>query len=134
MMEDGAFRAESVCYAVNLAKRINCSISVLMVATNTDHEDESLIHDQKVVKKVLDMINVEGVNTQSTVRYGDKASELLKHLAASPSFEAIIWGGEKKIVSGHNLKKPDHWLAKIEKTIQCPVVSPTKKRKNLKKT
>ncbi len=132
VMEDSAFRMESICYAMNLAKRIDCSISVLMLASNTDHENERLISDQEIVKKVIDMIEAEGINTEGTFRYGDKASGLLKHLASFSSFSAIIWAGKEKITSGHNMKKPDHWLAKIETTIRCPVVSPTKKYKNKK--
>ncbi|MBT4263639.1 MAG: hypothetical protein HN580_14430 [Deltaproteobacteria bacterium] len=126
-MEDETFRTESVYYAVNLAKRINCSASVLMLTEYSDDENARFASKQKIVEKILDLIRAEGVSAQGISRYGDKASGLLKHLATYSSFEAIIWGGKKEITSKHNMQGPDHWLAKIRKTIRCPVVSPTKK-------
>ncbi len=127
VMEDEAFRAESVLYTVNLAKRINCSVSVLMLTENSDDRDDSSTDKQDNVEKTLDMIKAEGVYVQGMTRHGDKASALLKHLATYPSFEAMIWGGKQELTSKHGLKRPDHWLAKIRTMIQCSVVSPTKK-------
>jgi len=129
IVEDETFRTESVNYAVNLAKRINCSISVLMLTTNKDQAGNPFISEPEIVKKVLNIIKAKGVNTQGISRSGDKASELLKHLTTYPSFEAVIWGGKEKISLEHSRKKTDHWLAKIKTTIQCPVINPTKKRK-----
>jgi hypothetical protein len=127
VMEDKTFRLESVYYTVNLAKRIDCSVSVLMLTEHSDDKNAQIANKQPMIEGVIDMIKAEGVNTQGMSRHGDKASGLLKHLAAYSSFEAIIWGGKVEITSKHPIKKPDHWLAKIRTTIQCPVVSPAKK-------
>lgn len=135
-MEDETFRADSICYAVNLAKRIDCSISVLMLLPNANDDSENVKSKPKrnCIETVLDMIREEEINTQGTSRYGDKASGLLKHLTTYPSFEAIIWGGKEEIASKHNIKRSDHWLTKIRSSIRCPVISPTKKYKIQRKT
>jgi hypothetical protein len=127
VLEDETFRLESVYYAVNLAKRTDCSVSVLMLIEHSDANNARTTDEPEMVEDVIDMLKAEGVNAQGISRHGDKASGLLKHLAAYSSFEAIIWDGKDEITSKHSIKKPDHWLAKIRTTIQCPVVSPAKK-------
>ena len=127
VIEDETFKTESISYAINLAKRIDCSISVLMLTENPDSERYPLANESEIIKKILHMIKAEGVPVQGTSKHGDKASGLLKHLASYSSFEAIIWGGKEAIVSKHIPKKPAHWLGKIKATIRCPVISPTKK-------
>jgi len=127
VMEDETFRLESVFYTVNLAKRIDCSVSALMLTEHSDDKKAQITSEQDVIEDVIDMIKAQGVSAQGISRHGDKASALLKHLAAYSSFEAIIWGGKEEITAKHSIKKPDHWLAKIRTTIQCPVVSPAKK-------
>lgn len=125
VLEDGAFHAESVYYAINLAKRIDCSISVLMLAANAECDSEGLNSEQGIVKKILKAIRAEKVNVQAKIRYGDKASEFLKHLAGSPSFAATVWGGKEEFVAGRNKIKKKHWFSKIKANIRCPVVRPT---------
>jgi hypothetical protein len=134
VLEDNVFRAESIDYATNLAKRIDCSVSVLMLIDNPDDENSQLDSEQGVMDIILKMLNTSSVNAQGTIRHGDKASGLIKHLAAYSSFDAIIWGGKEEIVSKRNLKKPDHWLAKVRSTIRCPIVSPTKKDQDQRET
>jgi hypothetical protein len=129
VLEDGTFHEESVFYAINLAKRIDCSISVLMLVKNADRESEGLDIERRIVKKILNTIKAEKINTQAKIRYGDKASEFLKHLAGNPSFAAAVWGGKKDFVSGCNIKKGEHWFAKIKANIRCPIVRPTVKGK-----
>jgi len=133
-MEDDAFRSESISYAVNLAKRMDCSISVLMLAENSESKNGHREGKEETIELILTLIKAEGVAVQGISRHGDKASGLLKHLASYPSFEAIIWGGIEKISSKHQKKNSDHWLAKIQSTIRCPIVSPTKKYQDQRET
>ncbi len=124
-MEDGAFHVESVYYAINLAKRIDCSISVLMLVSNAECDPEGLNSEQGILKKILKSIRAEKVNVQAKIRYGDKASEFLKHIAGSPSFAVTVWGGKEEFVGGRNKTKKKHWFSKIKANIRCPVVRPT---------
>ncbi|WDN87625.1 hypothetical protein BuS5_00593 [Desulfosarcina sp. BuS5] len=130
VLEDGAFHSESVYYAINLAKRIDCSISVLMLAANAECDPEGLNREQGIVKKILNAIRAEKVNVQAKIRYGDKASEFLKHLADNPSFAVTVWGGGEEFAAERNIKKGKNWFAKIKVNIRCPVVRPTAKDKS----
>jgi hypothetical protein len=129
VLEDGTFHEESVFYAINLAKRIDCSISVLMLLKNAERAPEELDSKRRIVKEILKVIRAEKVNAQAKIRYGNKASEFLKHLAGNPSFAAAVWDGKKDFVSGCNIKKGEHWFAKIKANIRCPIVRPTVKDK-----
>ena len=128
LLEDGVFNEESVCYAINLAKRIDCSISVLMLVANNARGAEGFNNEQRIVKKIINAIKAEKINTQVKIKYGDKASEFLKHLASSPSFAATVWGGEEDFAAGRNKTGKEHWFSKIKANIQSPVVRPTIKR------
>lgn len=130
VMEDGVFHEESVCYAIKLAHRIHCSVSVLMLGANTENETEETNNAQQVFKKIMNLIKAENISTRGKIRYGDKASEFLKHLADNPSFLTIVWGGEEKTLSGRNKRKTDYWFAKIKTNIRCPVIRPTVKKDN----
>jgi hypothetical protein len=127
IMEDGLFHEESVCYAIKLAHRIHCSISVLMLQSNAENEPWDINNAQQVLKKIMNLVKTENITTQGQIRYGDKASEFLKHLADNPSFLTIVWGGEEKTLSGRNKRKTDYWFAKIKTNIRCPVIRPTVK-------
>ncbi len=132
ILEDGLFPHESICHAIKLAKRINCSISVLMLADYTDEGFEGKTDEQDMMQHTLDMITAEGIHAQGAFGYGDKASEFLKHLALKPSLSAIVWGGNEGIGKGQIKKKGDYWFTKIKSTIPCPVVRPTIKDKSKK--
>jgi len=127
VLEDGIFREESVCYAIKLARRIDCSVSALMLVANIGRDPSNEGNEKLVLAKIISMIKAENINTRGLIRYGDKASEFLKHLADNPSFLTIVWGGEEKTFSGRNMKKTDAWFSKIKTNIRCPVIRPTVK-------
>lgn len=126
-MADGLFHEESVCYAIKLARRINCSISVLMLQTTAENGNRGSNNAQNVFTKIIDRISVENIPVRGRIRSGDKASEFLKHLVEYPSFQTIVWGGEEDPLAGRKSNKTDDWFAKIKSTIRCPVVRPTVK-------
>ncbi len=130
ILEDGVFHEESVCYAIKLAQRMSCSISVLMLVANTDGTSEACSSEREIFEETLKIISAKGIDVMGKIRCGDKASEFLKHLASNPSFETIVWGGGEEIVAEHHVKKAAHWFTKVKSTIQCPVVRPTIKDKN----
>jgi hypothetical protein len=132
VLEDGVFRDESVCYAIKLAERINCSISVLMLVDNSDYEADKLNNSGKIIQIVLGIIRAKGINTMGKIRYGDKASEFIKHLALNSQLEAIIWGGKEESITGSKKKKSEHWFAKVKSNVPYPVVRPEIRDKSKK--
>lgn len=135
VLEDGIFSKESVCYAVKLAKRMDCAISVLMLTGNSSESLENdFLHD--TINHAIQMIESEGVSAEGTSSHGDKASVFLKHLALNSSMSAIVWGGSEEIDKPSVRKKGNSWFAKVKSSVLCPVVQPHIKdgrKKNRKK-
>lgn len=129
LLEDGIFNPESTCYAIKLAKRIGCSVSVLMLVDHIAGKSGKDTDDPDVLRQTLDMITAAGIHARGHFGYGDKASEFLKHLALNPSLVTIVWGGREGFVTGQKKKKTDHWFTKVKSTIQCPVIRPAIKEK-----
>jgi len=129
VLEDGLFPDESICYAIKLANRMDCSISILMLLDNTSDEVERNTVIQNMMKHTIDMILSEGVHAKGNFAHGDKASAFLKHLALNPSLSAIVWGGNEDIGKVPMKKKGDYWFAKVKSYVQCPVVRPKIKAK-----
>ena len=130
VLEDGQLPDECICYSIKLAKRMECSISVLMLSNHSTRQNDSEIKD--VLMPVLDTIRSEGINTNGDVVTGDKASSFLKHLARMPSISAIVWGGRQSIGREGMKQKGDNWFSKVKSSIQCPVVKPEVKDKSRK--
>lgn len=98
--------------------------NITSVAANLD---ELTTRSQQLLSRYLEdtqaRVGDVGV-VQATVRVGDPASELLKFLAANPVPFCVVWGGNKDIFASGKLKKhSDHWLAKVQDSITCPVVA-----------
>jgi hypothetical protein len=132
VLEDGEFREESVYYAIKLAERINCSVSVLMLVANSDYEADKLNNGEKIIEIVLGIIRSKGINTMGKIRYGDKASEFIKHLALNSQIEAIVWGGKEESITRSKKKKSEHWFAKVKSNVPYPVVMPEIRDKSKK--
>ncbi len=132
VLEDGVFREESVYYAIKLAERINCSVSVLMLVANPDYEADKLNNGEEIIEIVLGIIKARGINTIGEIRYGDKASEFIKHLALNSQLKAIVWGGKEESITGSKKKKSEHWFAKVKSNVPYPVVRPEIRDKSKK--
>ena len=129
VLEDGLFPDEGICCAVKLAKRMNCSVSILMLpgAVNIDDTKETDIQSQ--MDDTIKAMVAEGVHAEGNFIYGDKASAFLKHLAMNPSLKAIVWGSNGEIETKTKKKKAPYWFTKVKSSIQCPVVRPELKTK-----
>ena len=137
VLEDGQLPDECICYSIKLARRLECSISVLMLGKHSGEEEDS---DMSVsLASVLDIIRSEGIDAEGDVVCGDKASAFLKHLARTPTLSAIVWGCREPIGKEGLKHKGDNWFGKVKSSVQCPVVRPEIKNKykdpgkNLKK-
>ena len=129
ILEDGQFPDESIDYAIKLAKRMDCSISILMLYDNTIGKMKKKMNGRDMLKHVVDMIIAEGIQAEGHVAIGNKASTFLKHVAFHPPLSTIVWGGNMEIDAGQMKKKEDYWFSKVKSAIQCPVVRPTIKHK-----
>ena len=66
------------------------------------------------------------------IRYGDKATELLRYLAVHSGLAVIVRGSDERMVGKLGTGKPHHWLNKITGLLPCSIVSPIPRTKDVK--
>jgi len=126
---DSAFiRPESIRYSIELAKRMNSNLTLLVIlsfeaSSTASGGIEPIIkrgaEAEKSLKKHIKPIKNAGLAVETAVRIGNPKSELVKYVAESGRFEIIIWGARPDL-----MKKKDHWLVRMKNTLECPVITP----------
>ena len=99
LFDSAAIRRESLQYSIELAKRMNSNLTLLVILPFEAHRTDS-----------------SGIES---VRIGNPRSELVKYVAEAGRFETIVWGARPDL-----MKKKDHWLVRMKDTLECPVVTP----------
>jgi hypothetical protein len=122
IFEDGSIREDALHYAVELTRRMDGSLSVLIL--NDSQAERMEERHRREFDSVVKKLSWEGIQGPADIRYGDKASELLKFIALAPSFHTLIWGGEDHVLKAHRSKKRGHWFVKVAKDVGCPIVTP----------
>lgn len=126
LFEDGKIRNESILYGMELGRRMESSLYVLMLMAGAEKDNDSLW--ETALHGALEKIGDKGIEAACEIRYGDKTSELLKFLAIGPNPSAIVWGSNAGVITERG-KKPGHWFTRAAENVGCPVVSPTIKNK-----
>jgi hypothetical protein len=121
LFEDGKIRKETVLYAVELARRMESALSVLMLLTDGETKSKDFVEAD--LDTIVETIQKYGIQAKREIRYGDKTSELLKFLAADCHPSTIVWGSNDKVITKRG-GKPGHWLTKAAKHVGCSIVSP----------
>jgi hypothetical protein len=129
LFEDGIIRGESLLYSIELARRMNLPIAVLMLVSD---ESKVLVAEDALVRELMEPIERAQIGVSREIRSGDKATELLKYLAANSSPAAIVWGSDQKTVGKLGWRKPHHWLIKLTGLLPCSIVSPVSKNREVK--
>ena len=128
LFESAAIRPESLQYSIELAKRMDSDLALLVilpfeVPREAPNDLQPMIkrgeHAQSTLKKVVETIRNEGIGVETAVRIGNPKSELVKYLAEAGRFETIVWGDRPEL-----MKSKDHWLARMKAILECPVVTP----------
>ena len=121
LFEDGKIRKETVLYAVELARRMESALSILMLLTDGETKSKDFVEAD--LDTIVETIQKYGIQAKREIRYGDKTSELLKFLAADYHPSTIVWGSNDKVITKRG-GKPGHWLTKAAKHVGCSIVSP----------
>ncbi|OIN96133.1 MAG: hypothetical protein AUJ48_02045 [Deltaproteobacteria bacterium CG1_02_45_11] len=127
---------EAVQYSIELAKRMDSSLVLLMLlpfesGENTSagsdwlKDPEARVHDALV--RHIEAAKKVGVSVETLVKMGDPPSELMKFLAGPSTFQTIVWGGEQDLTNKKVRQKKAHWLVKMKDILDCPVVIPSMK-------
>jgi hypothetical protein len=122
LFEDGKIRKETVSYAVELARRMESGLSVLMLMHDGTISNKNCIKES--LDAVADAIQQNGITAKTEIRYGDKTSELIKFLASDRHPTTVIWGSNDNVITKRGTK-PGHWLTRAAKHVGCSIVSPT---------
>ena len=124
LLEDGDCHEASIRYAFELAKRLHNRVEVLMLLSGSASTDAA----QTWRSSLQETASREGILLQMAVRRGDKASELVKHIATHPPIELMVWGGDETALVQRRASRSNHWLARIRNEIEFPVVTATRKK------
>ena len=120
--------------SLELALRMEAELHVLMLLRTEQLPDgevpETILADiettfrdgNRALEDCLRRIRRAGVEADGAVRQGDPASELLKYLAESKPFQAVVWGGNERFLRGKNTPVRTHWLERVRKNLDCPLV------------
>lgn len=142
IFENQKILPEALVYTREFAMRIDAKVTLLMIVPmlfagriaispkrNTIRNIE--IKAGEILSDSLQYFIQQGIEVNSALKLGDPAQELMKFLADRPPFQSIIWG------SGHDL--PDrgkgtqrHWISKIVGSLECPLLTVSKRNINLK--
>jgi len=128
LFDSASMRRESLKYSIELAKRMNATLTLLVilpfeVSRNTSNDIEPMIkrgvQAEELLKKHVEPIKNTGLSVETAVRIGNPRSELVKYIAEAGRFEIIVWGAKPDL-----MKKKDHWLVRMKDTLECPVITP----------
>ncbi len=143
LLDDIRAADDIVVYARGLAERMDAGTHILMLLRPEVPAGELAGNMESMTRTVESLVAkgeralarfVEDIQrgdpemeaARLTLRVGDPASEFLKFLAANPVPHCVVWGGDKSIFASGRLKAhSNHWLAKVEGSIPCPVVAST---------
>jgi len=128
LFDSASIRRESLRYSIELAKRMNSNLTLLVilpfeVCTTASNGIEPMIkrgvQAKESLKKQIETIKNAGLSVETAVRIGNPRSELVKYVAEAGRFETIVWGARPDL-----MKRKDHWLVRMKDTLECPVVTP----------
>jgi len=124
-----SIREEPVQYSIELAKRMDCSLSVLVLLSLDSEEvleaDDLETRADRALQGALDSARRAGVEVEAEVRAGSPSSELMKFLAGARSVRTVVWGGAPSC--GDPMPDKSHWLSRMKDMLSCPVVVPSRK-------
>lgn len=128
VLENGTADVAMVRYAMELARRMDCVVSMLMlIPYETGHPGNTGHH--QAFNHAVTQLKSKNLSGLHDIRYGDKASEFIKYIAVAPTLAAIIWGSDGDIVTGRRRKKSEHWFEKVRPHIHVPIVTPRTRAK-----
>jgi K+-sensing histidine kinase KdpD len=122
VLDAGAVQEDAMRYALELAQRLQCRPSALVLAGPSLQAAEQVVD---CARRVADRLVAErGAPLEIVARPGDRASELLKRLAELGSVRALVWAGEPSALTARRRATGGaHWLARVGAHVGCPVVT-----------
>jgi hypothetical protein len=134
LLTDGVtVRDEAFRYATGLAARTEASL-VVLIALPVEAADAApsatdwAARLEAAVRRELGgyeaVAREAGVEVEAVLRLGDQPSEVLKYLAGRLDVRSVVWGGSQNVNLRPAAASSTHWLARIERAVDCPLVLP----------
>jgi len=136
------FENEKVCrealtYARELALRMDSAVTFLMLVEISfpgrsflgSKRNALHVLEERVGKMFSDFSSrflKDGIESSIALRVGDPAQEFLKFLAERAPFQAVIWGSGEELPDHPQLPR-GHWLKKVITTLECPLLTVSRK-------
>lgn len=124
---------QALAYARQLARRMDCEVSLLMLV-EMSFLDSAVLGSKRhqvsgleeragaVLREMVAGLIAEGVTVSAALRVGDPAQELLKFLAERPPFQVLVWGSSSRLPEAGRGGR-GHWLARVAASLECPLWS-----------
>lgn len=139
------FENEKIClqalsYSRELALRMDSEVALLMLVEMTFLDRTYLGSKRNAMRDLESRMREllgnlsseflrEGISVSAALRVGDAAQEFLKFLAASPPFQAVIWGSSEDLPDGGQSRRT-HWMGKAIPSLECPLLGVCSKMKS----
>lgn len=132
IFENEKIYPEALSYARELARRMDCEVTLLMLVEKPFHNGSNLaskraaIHEiEKRMGKFLAECSAEflkeGITVSAALRIGVPAQELLKFLAERRPFQVAIWGGAGDSKERGPVPR-NHWINKMAGKLECSLI------------
>ena len=124
---------QAVAYARELARRMDCEVSLLMLV-EMSFLDSAVLGSKRhqvsdleeragaVLRELMAGLVADGITVSAAVRVGDPAQELVKFLAERPPFHVLVWGSSPELPEAGRGGR-GHWLAKVAASLECPLLT-----------
>lgn len=135
VFENEKVSTEALVYARELALRMDCEVTLLMLVDmafqdrlNLAPKRTAIVEIEQRMGKVLSECSAEflkkGIVISAALRMGVPGQELLKFLAERPPFQVVIWGGREDVSEGGPMLR-NHWISKVAGKLECPLITVT---------
>jgi hypothetical protein len=125
--------SQAVDYVRELAKRMDCEVTLLMLVEMAFLDDPLLgkkRHEvidleeraRRVLREQVTGLIGDGVTVAAALRVGDPAQELVKFLAEHPPFQVMVWGSGQELPEAGKGGR-SHWLSKVAGALECPLLT-----------
>jgi hypothetical protein len=136
LLDSIAIREEAIHYAIELAARTDGALVLLIalpveaaarVSSGSDWAGELAAAVQAELGSHETAARAAGVALAAVLRVGDQPSEVLKYLAGANDVRTVVWGGAPDAMGRNGQTRSTHWLSRIERAVDCPLVVPRRR-------
>jgi hypothetical protein len=127
LFEDGDIREESLLYSIELARRMDHALLIVMLVERAGDEMQAAWKER--FNAIFERCRPADLLYQGEIRCGDKVSELLKCLARTTTISTVVWGSDERVLTRQGERRAKHWLTKVRMEFQCPIVTSKARRK-----